>query len=159
MWRNCIVYEVKLGFYVIWIFAFLYSVITFWSVLPQLRYEQHCTFRENTVVLHVLFFDCTFRLSKNRHVALVLRTYIGRNGKKVFLVIIFCLLHCLHVVVIVPCVQWINPVQLLTLVRSQNMVARPTPVPVAQLDDPCTKHAAWKIFTSRVNWTWYGSLE
>ena len=39
----------------------------------------------------------------------VLRTYVGSNGKKVFLVVIFCLLHCLHVMVIIRCVQWSTP--------------------------------------------------
>jgi hypothetical protein len=151
--------HLKVGFYVFWIFAFLYSVITFWSVLPQRRYEQRCILREYTVVLHVLFFECTFKLSINWHVALVSRTYVGCNGKEVILVIIFCLLHCLHVMVIVRCVQWSNPFQLLTWLRSQNVVVRPTPVSVAQLANPCTKHMAWKMFATHVEWTWCGSLE
>jgi hypothetical protein len=159
MWRNGIVYKVKLGFYVVWIFAFRFSVITFRSVLLQLQCEQRCIFREYTFMLHVVFFDCTFRLSINWHVALNLRSYIGSNGKKVFLVAIFCFLHCFHVMVIIRCVQWSNPVQLLTLVWSQNMVVRPTPVSVAQLGDPCTKHMAWNMFATRVEWTWCGSLE
>ena len=159
MWRNGIVYKVKLGFYVIWIFAFLYSMITFWSVLPQLRYEQRCIFREYTVVFHALFFDCTFKLSINWYVALILRTHVGSNEKKVFLVIVFCLHHCLHVTVIIRCVQWSNPVQLLTLVWSQNVVVRPTPVSVAQLGDPYTKHMVWKMFATHVEWTRCGSLQ
>jgi hypothetical protein len=113
----------------------------------------------NTVVLHVPFFDCTVKLSIIWHVALILRTYVGSNGKKVSLVVIFCLLHCLHVMVVIRCVQWSNPVQLLMLLWSWNMVVRPTPVSVAQLGDPHTKHMAWKMFATRVERTWCGSLE